>query len=359
MNAVARTSFILSALAWLTACGTPPTPASIQAPVVTARTNGGGEIYGGFAYPVGGNSTAIELDAPLKTNSGAPYYSFTVNVRVPGLRGVDVRWSRPLARNREIERVAGPCEPGVGAVQRSLMEARARDHTGRVAPASYDQEIDGKLDDGIPVYWVTCETAAPGEVIATDNSRTDYNLAILMPATQLEPGASLRLRTVHFAGDVQSAAIGIPVRVAPVHVGVAGDSVAWGQGLLESQKYYTQLFDDIVERSGGEGRLRRLAHSGAQLNRPASEGDTAFIADAGSCGTNSDRHGEVPRRSPTIQCQIKTLAVDRCRTDGAALGTVAVPAFFCGDELLPTGVNANDLIAFDAQKIRAGEVIEA
>lgn len=348
-NSLARSlATLLAAAGFTAACGTPPEPDTIPAPIVTARTNGGGEIYGGFAFPVGNNSTALELDAPLKTENGAAYFSFTVNVRVPGLRGVDLQWRRPSEGNREIEKVAGPCEPGVGAVQRTLMEARARSHTGRVVPASYDQEIDGKLDAGIPLYWVTCEPAAPGEVIAADNSSTDYNLAILLPESLLAPGSDLRLNTVHFAGDVQGSNFAtIPFHTSPTYFGVAGDSVAWGQGLLENQKYYTRLFDDIVARTGGEGRLRRVAHSGAQLNRPASEGDTAFIADAGSCGTGRNIHGEVPRRSPTIQCQIKALAAERCRTDGTALGIVTVPSFICDNDIVPLGVDEDDLLIID------------
>jgi hypothetical protein len=335
-------TFLLAILSTVS-CTTPPNPQTPPPPIVTPRTNGDGAIYGGFAFPAGHNSTAIELDAPLKTENGTAYYSFTVNTRVTGLRGIDLSWSQGAGAAIPVQKIDGPCAPQVGDVQRTLMEARARGNTGRIVPASYDQQIDAMLDANTPVYWVTCEASAPGEVFGPGNATVDYNLAILLPAEELGGGGTLGLRAVHFVGPVLSSRITVPVVPAPTYVGVAGDSVAWGQGLLEVQKYYTMLFQDIVQRTGS-GRLRRLAHSGAHLNRPPDENDTAFIADATFCGTHADKHGEVPRRSPTIQCQIRNMAAEKCRTDGTALGTVAVPSFICGGDVVPEGINESDLV---------------
>lgn len=330
----------------LAACGSNPTPQTPPPPIVAPRPGTDSAIYGGFAFPHGNNSTAIELDAPLKTDSGTPYYSFTVNVRVQGLRGIDVGWTQGAGAAIPVQKVDGPCAPQVGPVQRQLMESRALIHTGRVAPASYDQEIDGILDAGTPVYWVTCHPDSPGEVFGPNNQTVDYNIAVLLPEAELAGGGHLRLRAVHFVGEVLSTPIVIPMAAAPTYVGVVGDSVAWGQGIPETLKYYQKLFIDIVQRTGS-GRLRNRAHSGAQLNRPPDEDDTAFIADGQFCGTNRTVHGEVPRRSPTIQCQIKDMARERCRTDETALGTVAVPSFVCGGNVVPDTIDEDDLIAID------------
>lgn len=343
-----RSICVLHALAiLLAACSTNLTPQTPPPPVVTARPGTEAAIYGGFAYPHGDASTAIELDAPLKTDDGTPYYSFTVNVRVQGLRGIDVRWAQGAGAAIAVQKVDGPCAPQTGPVQRQLMESRALSHTGRKVPASYDQEIDGILDAGTPVYWVTCHPNAPGEVFGPGNATVDYNIAVLLPEAELGGGGELRLRTVHFAGTALSLPIAIPMLPAPTYVGVAGDSLAWGQGIPETQKYYQKLFTDIVQRTGS-GRLRNRAHSGAQLNRPPDEfpgdNDTAFIADGLLCNADKDVDGEVPRRSPTIQCQIKDLARERCRTDGTALGIVAVPSFICGDEVVPESIDEDNLV---------------
>ena len=332
----------LAAALAIAACDTLQ-PGTIPEPVVTPRTNGDGEIYGGFAYPAGNGTTTLELDAPLNTENGTPYFSFTVNARVVGLRGIDPRWAAPAGPETPLERVDGPCQLSAGPVQRVLMESRARAHTGRVVPASYDQEIDAKLDAGTALYWVTCHPGAPGEVFGPGNASVDYNLAILLPKATLAAGGELRLRAVQLAGGATSPPIAIPVVPSPTYVGVAGDSVAWGQGLLEQEKFHTRLFNDIDERTGS-ARLRREAHSGAHLRRTDSDGGTPFIADADGCGLNRDVHGEVPRRSPTIQCQVRNLAAEHCRTDGAALGAVAVPVFYCGDDVVPDGIDPSSLV---------------
>jgi hypothetical protein len=69
-----------------------------------------------------------------------------------------------------------------------------------------------------------------------------------------------------------------------------GDSVPWGQGLLEDQKYDVRVKQTLLPRFPGGVSLQRLAHSGAVIGARPTVGNTA--------------PGEVPVPRPTIieQC---------------------------------------------------------
>ena len=74
---------------------------------------------------------------------------------------------------------------------------------------------------------------------------------------------------------------------------VLGDSVAWGQGLLEEDKYYSKIEQFLLQKYQGISIMKKnLAHSGATIG----VGDTRTIARRVS--------GEVPISYPTVlqQC---------------------------------------------------------
>jgi hypothetical protein len=77
-----------------------------------------------------------------------------------------------------------------------------------------------------------------------------------------------------------------------------GDSVPWGQGLLETEKYDCLLRDALMPKFPGGVSLQRLAHSGAIIGASPVTGNAA--------------DGEVPVPRPTIieQCDSFTDAPD-------------------------------------------------
>src|SRR6185503_10310851 len=92
------------------------------------------------------------------------------------------------------------------------------------------------------------------------------------------------LTFAHFASDLAAA--------TPSRVVVLGDSILWGQGLLEGDKIHSRvanLFEDCLGSRPSE--ITSLAHSGATIG----VGDT-------NLGTRLD--GEIATKFPTVlrQC---------------------------------------------------------
>src|SRR5918999_1774692 len=96
----------------------------------------------------------------------------------------------------------------------------------------------------------------------------------------------------------------------PFEMLVLGDSVMWGQGLREEEKFYTKVREalerEVVCR---KVNLRVLAHSEATI-LPKRE----FCPDA---------PGEVPARRPTINAEVE-LAVQDYAGAGVPLGSVGL-----------------------------------
>lgn len=321
----------------------PPVPAPVIDQMPPSPGEGGPRIFGGFIYPgTGSNAGTFEIDAPLRTIAGTPYYSFDITVRVRGLATPDLSWvggpdgSTPI---QQVEQVEGPCDPQAGPVERTFMHAQAFQHAGRRISASYNQEIDRFLDGGRSVFWVTCEPGLPGEVIQEQGAlRVFYNLAVLVPDSVFATGATLSIVARNAVGGAASPPTQIPVQKTPTTVAVAGDSVAWGQGVPEGLKYYSRLFQDIVQRLGS-GRLIIRAHSGAPVNFGSGSN---LIANLNGCAPSSI-NGEIPIGTPTIQCQVRDLSRTRCRIPPGQLGVVPVPDFECGEPVTDRSV----MVTFD------------
>jgi lysophospholipase L1-like esterase len=97
------------------------------------------------------------------------------------------------------------------------------------------------------------------------------------------------------AGGVESNAFGVVLDT--FRLLVLGDSVAWGQGLQEHEKFHTILENEIRSRAGGIGVYKNvLAHSGAIIGANDDRTDPAI---AGQFG------GEVPTNGPTLREQVK------------------------------------------------------
>src|SRR6267378_4379136 len=77
---------------------------------------------------------------------------------------------------------------------------------------------------------------------------------------------------------------------------VMGDSVVWGQGLEEDQKFYTLVKNEIGKRLGREVNLVNKSHSGATI-RPVDK-------------TTLVEPGEVPLTTPTLWQQLEAAIRD-------------------------------------------------
>ena len=97
-------------------------------------------------------------------------------------------------------------------------------------------------------------------------------------------------------------------------MGVFGDSIAWGQGLLDDDKYAIKLIEDIDEATPGSVRTFFEAHSGATVHNFGDDEDyedvppVATIVDQENCDEDRDVHGEVSRNLPSIPCQIQNVS---------------------------------------------------
>jgi lysophospholipase L1-like esterase len=114
--------------------------------------------------------------------------------------------------------------------------------------------------------------------------------------------------------------------MAPFRIVTLGDSIPWGQGLLESQKYDRMLADALAQAHSGGVTLERLAHSGAVIG--------AFGA------TGIQQAGEVPCSRLTIleQCDQFTNApesVDLVLLNGG-INDVGVATLLNPLALIPT-----------------------
>ena len=83
---------------------------------------------------------------------------------------------------------------------------------------------------------------------------------------------------------------------------VFGDSIAWGQGLAEEEKYYTLVANSISQKLNVHVPSPKvLAHSGATVN------DEQLTEEENKYRTNCGErvlHGEIPTSFPTITQQI-------------------------------------------------------
>jgi lysophospholipase L1-like esterase len=110
---------------------------------------------------------------------------------------------------------------------------------------------------------------------------------------------------VHTAAGADS--LGYPgpplgIRVRPFNMLVAGDSVVWGQGLADANKFSTKVKAWLAMQLGGRALTPPVnhAHSGAEIGVNADDSDRP--ANATMLG------GEVPESYPTVLNQLLALA---------------------------------------------------
>ena len=275
---------VLAGAAILAGCPADLDPGSTAAPALIGRGGQSTYPFAGHLYPRSGpleypgrwgTGGVLEVDAPLRSlvrdreraDFGPLYYSFTVNVRVEGLRTLRLQWEADGA-STDLAKVSGPCDAQSGAAARAFMTDTSLRETGVATVAAYDMPINARLAGGEGLWWVTCEPDDPGEILSTTPARVDYNVAVLLPQSLFaDERGRLLLRSQPLTQGPLSAALKIPIMETPRTFAVAGDSMAWGQGLFYQEKWWWRVYDKARSNNDEFDRLRARAVSGAPERR--------------------------------------------------------------------------------------------
>ena len=334
---------VLAVAAVLAGCPAELDPGSTAAPALIGRGGQSTYPFAGHLYPRSGpleypgrwgTGGVLEVDAPLRSlvrdreraDFGPLYYSFTVNVRVEGLRTLRLQWEADGA-STDLAKVSGPCDAQSGAAARAFMTDTSLRETGVATVAAYDMPINARLAGGEGLWWVTCEPDDPGEILSTTPARVDYNVAVLLPQSLFaDERGRLLLRSQPLTQGPLSAALKIPIMETPRTFAVAGDSMAWGQGLFYQEKWWWRVYDKARSNNDEFDRLYVRAHSAAHLNGGS---DSIAARDDRDCRPSST-HQELPFGADSVQCQLVQIARPSCFMDAAELGQPGlVPAFSC------------------------------
>jgi hypothetical protein len=313
------------------AAGAPALAPSLVPPAWESADNP--NPFGGFIYPgEDDNGGFLELDAPLRTlvqetqehvSFGPEYFAFTVNVRVRGLRILELTLAAAGLQTVAVQQVDGPCDPVSGAAAHEFMLQTGLRETGVQTVAAYDLIINQRLADGEPLWFVTCEPDRDGEVHGNVGGQNvvDYHVAVLLPKSALgtldRGDLTIRSKPVVASAGTVSDPLMLRLVAGPPLMGVVGDSMVWGQGLGLTQKFWFLTHREITQRTDQEPRLHVLAHSSAKLQ----QGDNGSITDAQEdCRPRPSETGdrELPFGAPPVQCQLARIARPFCHIDAAS-----------------------------------------
>ena len=210
-------------------------------------------------------------------------------------------------------------------------------------PRPYNDNIRAHLRSGAGVYWVT-EAVDATQPYAND-------VAVLLPDQMLSPFSTLRLAT-SYVGDIPVNTVDIELVNDFYYVAVIGDSIQWGNGLLEQDKMSTLVARQIETDLDQRVIVQRLAQNGAHI--VPTEWDNVCPA---GC------YGEVPTTLTSVTTQLHALenpeSVDLLLVDGCIndVGiTVILDPFvsvedlsdrtteFCGQEMTQLLRQAEELL---------------
>ncbi len=151
----------------------------------------------------------------------------------------------------------------------------------------------------------------------------------------------------------------LTMRLRPFNMAVVGDSVMWGQGLKDANKFSTRLIPFLVGALGGRAiRPLDFAHSGAIIGSYADDRDKP--SDATTVG------GEVPESYPSVLHQAMSLVrnqmarpedLDLIVMDGCAndVGLLSILEPWTNDSQISTSVsNACGLLVEQALELMHG-----
>lgn len=154
-------------------------------------------------------------------------------------------------------------------------------------PAPFDDFVRDSLADGLGVFWID-ESSVAGDPLA-------HRIGCLVPTAALAPVTVVSIFASLFSG-IPTGGFEFELVDDFFYLAVIGDSVQWGNGLVEADKMRT-LVGRVIERELGRKVITQvLANSGARIV-PA-EGD-------GICELNC--FGEAPLVSTSVIAQVDLL----------------------------------------------------
>ena len=181
-------------------------------------------------------------------------------------------------------------------------------------PRAFDDRGRDMLRSGTGVFWLA-DSPAPAEGM-------EHRYAVLIPEVLLSPFTRLEMFNVRAADGTPLGAARIELVRDFFYLAIIGDSIQWGNGLLEEDKM-SALITEVIERQTQKRVIRqRYAHSGARVV-PA-EGDSICEVDC---------FGEVPTASTSITVQadlihrpelMDLILMDGCIND-VGVGTIINP----------------------------------
>jgi lysophospholipase L1-like esterase len=157
---------------------------------------------------------------------------------------------------------------------------------------------------------------APIEVVAPDTHTLEVRTRrpSRPPRTQDRDGEDVSIEVF----DRGTSLGAVTVTLDTFRIASFGDSIVWGQGLLETEKFTMLTADAVMSRRGNRiaaFALDRVAHSGAVIASPPGEGPAVET-------TPGTFAGECPARLPSITAQLAlpALVAQRDRIDLVIIG---------------------------------------
>jgi lysophospholipase L1-like esterase len=249
-------------------------------------------------------------------------------------------------------------QPGLPPVNTSLQTSKTVTITiaPLVPPPGLTASIDPKSSGVVHLAWPAPASWQPAFVVTRNGQNIGTATALGLTDTLPGPGwYSYRITSVvtQSNGQVASSAPSAQVTIhsGPFRVLAFGDSVMWGQGLSEPDKFTSLVRDWLVMTLGMPVFLTNAAHSGAIVTQPPTPilpavAIAAVERSTATAGGVPNQYGEVPNSFPTISYQGTTIGaaqgnpnlVDLILVDGC-INDVGVMT------VLDPGISDNDLHA--------------
>ncbi|WP_158102751.1 PKD domain-containing protein [Lentzea kentuckyensis] len=186
--------------------------------------------------------------------------------------------------------------------------------------ASCNTDIGGKVTftdifTDLRSYSVTLDGQTPPLVQnALLSGRTATVSLPALPASKIKETDSELTVEVTDGALTRSRTVTVSKRCNPIKMLVLGDSIGWGQGLLEKDKYWAKVETDVERLTGRPVQHEVVAHSGAVVDDPET------FCSGGPVTSAKDTAGEIPSAVPDVlDCQIdqvKNLNADLILVDG-------------------------------------------
>ncbi len=170
----------------------------------------------------------------------------------------------------------------VTAMQHVAAPADDAERTASIPPAPFNSAVRERLQQPQPVFWIA----------GTGPGRLDVRVAVLIPEALLTAFTHLEMYSHTTAEGAPLGAAQIELVRDFFYLSVLGDSVTWGNGLLEKDKMTTHMIADIEQATGRRVINQRFAQTGANI---------VPEPDDGVCAVNC--FGEAPAVNMSITTQ--------------------------------------------------------